>query len=91
MNSIYNYTLKDLQEYFESVGETKFRASQVFDWLYIKRVKSFDEMTNLKKTLIEFLKKSFSCKILKLVKKYEETLVKIQGCAATVKVGTLMI
>ena len=44
MNSIYNYTLKDLTNYFESIGESKFRASQVFDWLYIKRVKSFDEI-----------------------------------------------
>ena len=55
MNSIYNYTLNDLTTYFESIGESKFRASQVFDWLYIKRVKSFDEMTNLKKSLIELL------------------------------------
>ena len=38
MNSIYNYTLKDLEEYFLSIGESKFRAGQVFDWLYIKRV-----------------------------------------------------
>ena len=68
MNSIYNYTLNDLTTYFESIGESKFRASQVFDWLYIKRVKSFDEMTNLKKSLIELLKENFTMEILKLVK-----------------------
>lgn len=49
MNNIYNYPLKDLEAYFESIGESKFRAGQVFDWLYNKRVKSFEEMTNLKK------------------------------------------
>lgn len=76
MNSIYNYTLKDLQDYFESIGETKFRASQVFDWLYIKKVKSFDEMTNLKKSLISFLKENFSCELLQLVKKQEDVDVK---------------
>ena len=60
MESIYNYSLKDLQDYFESIGETKFRASQVFDWLYIKRVNSFDEMTNIKKDLIKYLKDNFN-------------------------------
>lgn len=68
MNNIYNYPLKDLQEYFESIGESKFRAIQVFDWLYVKKVKSFDEMTNLKKDLIKFLKNNFEISKLKLVK-----------------------
>lgn len=67
MNSIYNYTLEELQNYFVEIGETKFRASQVFDWLYVKRVKSFDEMTNLKKDLIVFLKNNFSISLIKMV------------------------
>ena len=67
MESIYNYSLKDLQDYFESIGETKFRASQVFDWLYIKRVNSFDEMTNIKKDLIKYLKDNFNMDKLKLL------------------------
>lgn len=68
MNSIYDYPLKELQEYFLDIGETKFRASQVFDWLYIKRVDSFDKMTNLKKELISYLNNNFSIERLKLVK-----------------------
>ena len=67
MESIYNYSLNDLQDYFESIGETKFRASQVFDWLYIKRVNSFDEMTNIKKDLIKYLKDNFNMDKLKLL------------------------
>ena len=67
MESIYNYSLKELQEYFESIGETKFRASQVFDWLYIKRVNSFNEMTNIKKDLIKYLSDNFSMDKLKLL------------------------
>ncbi len=59
MKSIYDYSLSELQDYFEEIGETKFRAKQVFDWLYVKRVKSFDEMTNLKKELINYLKNNF--------------------------------
>src|SRR5574344_1245505 len=67
MNNIYNYSLKELQDYFLNIGESKFRASQVFDWLYIKRVKSFDEMTNLKKDLITYLNNNFVMDRLKLI------------------------
>ncbi len=76
MNSIYNYSLKDLQDYFLDIGETKFRASQVFDWLYIKRVKTFNEMTNLKKDLIKYLNSNFSMEGLKLIKVQEDVDVK---------------
>ena len=76
MNNIYNYSLEDLQNYFEEIGESKFRAGQVFDWLYIKRVKSFDLMTNLKKDLIKYLKENFSMGELKIIKKQEDVDVK---------------
>ena len=45
MNSIFDYTIEMLEEYFVSIGEKKFKAKQVFEWLYQKRVKSFDEMS----------------------------------------------
>ncbi len=76
MNNIYNYSLEDLQNYFEEIGESKFRAGQVFDWLYIKRVKSFGLMTNLKKDLIKYLKENFSMGELKIIKKQEDVDVK---------------
>lgn len=76
MNNIYDYPLNDLQTYFEEIGETKYRASQVFDWLYNKRVSSFKEMTNLKKELISFLENNFSINKLKLIKKQEDVDVK---------------
>ena len=41
------------------MGVKSFKAIQIFEWLYDKRVKSFDEMTNLKKDFIEELKKNF--------------------------------
>lgn len=68
MDNIYNYTLKNLEEYFVSIGDKKFKGQQVFDWLYRKRIKSFDEMTNLKKEVIESLKKEFEMRTISITK-----------------------
>jgi 23S rRNA (adenine2503-C2)-methyltransferase len=65
-NNIYNYDLKDLELYFESINEKKFRGAQVFDWLYRKRASSFEEMTNLKKEIIEHVKEEFEITVLQL-------------------------
>ena len=59
MISIYGVTLQKLEDYFISIGEKKFKAIQVYEWLYKKRVKDFDEMKNVKKETIEQLKKDF--------------------------------
>ena len=67
MTSIYNYTLEDLEEYFINIGEKKFKATQVFEWLYRTRVKSFDEMSNIKKDIIEKLKTDFEMYSLKVL------------------------
>lgn len=59
MRDIYGLDFNELASYFESIGQKSFKANQVFDWLYKKRVKSFDEMTNIKKDIIEKLKADF--------------------------------
>ena len=71
MNSIFDYTIEMLEEYFLSIGEKKFKAKQVFEWLYQKRVYSFDEMSNLSINLREKLKSDFSIELLKLRKKQD--------------------
>ncbi len=58
--NIYSLSRKDLENYFESIGEKKFKALQVYDWLYKKKVASFDEMTNIKKDIIQKLKEEFT-------------------------------
>lgn len=73
MNNIYDYRLEDLKEYFKNINEKEFKATQVYEWLYKKRVKSFDEMTNIKKEVIERLKQDFSIEPLKILKKQIDT------------------
>lgn len=71
MKNIYGYTLDALGEYFESIGEKKFKAVQVFEWLYKKRVKSFEEMSNVKKNTLEILKRELTFGDIKIVAKRE--------------------
>ncbi|HZG15659.1 MAG TPA: 23S rRNA (adenine(2503)-C(2))-methyltransferase RlmN [Candidatus Bathyarchaeia archaeon] len=56
---LYSMTLDELKEWLTSIGEKAFRAQQIFDWLYVKRVASFDEMSNLSKELREKLADTF--------------------------------
>ena len=52
--------LRDLEAYFDKLGEKKFRARQVYEWLWLKPVGSFDEMSNLSKELRKKLNEEFS-------------------------------
>lgn len=69
MINIYDYTHQMLTEYLLSIGEKKYRANQIFEWLYKKRVKSFEEMTNLSDNFINRLKEDFYFSKLELVLK----------------------
>ena len=72
MNSIYGYTLEKLENYLLENNYKKYVAAQIYDWLYKKRVSSFDEMTNIKKELLEKLKNDFSIEKLEILTKQED-------------------
>ena len=67
--NLYQMTLEDLEKYFESIGEKKFKALQVYEWLYQKKKANVDEFTNLKKELREKLKEDFSFKRPEIIKR----------------------
>ena len=59
MKSIYDFTREKLEEFFIGQNEKKFKATQVYEWLYKKRISSFEEMQNISKTTIQLLKENF--------------------------------
>ena len=71
--------LKELEEFLLSLGEKKFRAKQIYEWMHIHHVTSFDEMTNLSKNLRETLKEKADLTVL------EEELVQISKIDGTRK------
>src|SRR5699024_878174 len=62
--SIYGLTFKELTDWLVERGEQKFRAEQVWDWLYKKRITSFDQMKNVNKSCITLLDEHFFIKTL---------------------------
>ena len=71
MKNIKEYNLDELQNELVALGEKKYRAEQIFKWLYIDKVKEFDEMTNLSIELREKLKKEYTMCNFKILKKQE--------------------
>ena len=69
--NIKNYTLEELQKEIENLGEKKYRAEQIFNWIYKENVTSFDDMVNLPLKLRETLKEKFDLHIFKIITKQE--------------------
>ena len=51
--------LDELKEFFVQHGEKPFRAQQVYEWLWMKSAKTFEQMTNISLPLREMLKEHF--------------------------------
>jgi 23S rRNA (adenine2503-C2)-methyltransferase len=58
--NIRQLSLSELEQYFETLGEKKFRTKQVYEWLWQKHAHSFEAMTNLSKELRAKLTDHFS-------------------------------
>lgn len=64
---INNFTLKELEEYINNFGEKIFHAKQIFKWIHREHITSFDEMTDISKTLREKLKENTYILDLKII------------------------
>lgn len=72
MKNIYGYSLKDLENYFIEIGSKKFHAKQLYDWLYIKKIESLKEASNISKPLLSKIENDFTTKRLKIVEIQKE-------------------
>jgi len=66
---IKSMSLEELEAALRDLGQPSYRARQVLDWLYVKRAKSFAEMTNLPAALRTELDARFAFDILEPVRK----------------------
>ncbi|MBA9024920.1 MULTISPECIES: 23S rRNA (adenine(2503)-C(2))-methyltransferase RlmN [Bacillaceae] len=65
--SIYSLELNELKQWLTENGEKAFRAEQLFEWLYKKRITSFEDMSNISKQLRDKLNTNFTITTLKTI------------------------
>ena len=68
LKDIKSYNLKELKEEIQQLGEKPFRAGQIYKWLHVDKVETFDEMTNISKDLRQKLSDEFEIRTLEPVK-----------------------
>lgn len=67
--SIYSLKLSELEQWLKDQKQQAFRAKQIYNWLYVQRVESFDEMQNIPKDLRVLLEENFTITTLKTLVK----------------------
>lgn len=87
--SIKSFKYDDLEkEVVENLNEKKYRAKQIYEWLYRKKAEKFEEMTNLSKELIARLNENYYIDNLEILKKQvsvdgtKKYLIKLPTCGA---------
>ncbi|GIN70181.1 putative dual-specificity RNA methyltransferase RlmN [Bacillus sp. J14TS2] len=71
--SIYSLTIDQLTEWLLEQGQKKYRAEQIWDWLYSKRVTDFSDMKNINKECLQLLEEHFTIQTLKQSVKQESS------------------
>lgn len=71
MINLFDYDLSSLEQLLISMGEKKFRATQLFTWIYLKKVYDFEQMSDISKKFIEVLKDQFCLELPKVFIKQE--------------------
>lgn len=69
MTNLFSYSLPKLEDLMLFIGQKKFRATQIFKWIYEKRVTNFDEMSDVSLSFREFLKDNYTLDKPKIFKK----------------------
>lgn len=68
---ILSYSLEELEAALAEIGEKKFRAKQIYEWLHVQRVSEFDKMSNISLSLRTKLDEEFCVNSINIVKKLE--------------------
>ncbi len=66
---IKSLTFSEMKKEMESIGEKAFRSKQIYEWLHVKLVDNFDEMTNLSKALREKLEATYDIPTVKMLER----------------------
>ena len=65
--TIYDKNLEELEEYFLSIGEKKFKAKQLYKWLYQKQIDNYSLVTDIKKDILNKLDEDLPIEMVSMV------------------------
>ena len=68
MESLYGFSLENLAKKMIELNQKSFRATQIYGWLYQKRVNDIDEMSDISISFREIMKKDFCIDLPKIIK-----------------------
>ena len=71
MINLYGQEIRKLESLMLERGQKKFRATQLYTWIYEKKAKTFDEMSDVSKVFREELNRDFCLNLPKIYKKQE--------------------
>jgi 23S rRNA (adenine2503-C2)-methyltransferase len=71
LKNLFGYTLKELEEEMLQKGENAYRARQLYQWIYVKKVFDFDLMSDISKSFRETLKKEYCLSLPTLFKEQD--------------------
>ena len=74
MPNLFGMTREEIEAYFLSKGDKKYRAIQIYEWLYQKRVYDIDLFSNIKNAVREELKKDFDTSFIKIHQRQKDEL-----------------
>ena len=87
---IKSLTREELQKTICQMGEKSFRANQIYDWMHVKLVRGFDEMTNISRSFREECKERFSFTDLEAVRVQKSKLDKTRKFLFQLEDGNLV-
>jgi len=64
--NLFNFEIHKLEEHLMALGETKYRATQIYTWIYGKNARTFDEMSDISKKFRDVLNNEYCLDIPKI-------------------------
>lgn len=69
MNNLYGITRTKLENYFLTINEKKFKSTQVFEWIYEKRINDLSQIKNIKNETLNIIMNDFNIDKLEIISK----------------------
>ncbi len=72
VSSIFDYSPDQLGDWLQTIGQPSYRKHQILQWIYKRGVETFEEMTDLSRSLRDKLQEAFSMELPSIIERRED-------------------